>query len=81
MMKRYGTLEQGRWNVREVFEYRYEINEAEGLFACLGRFRGNLFVCGFAARDGSVLPAEETDWISPSELLAMPEDARFRKRP
>jgi hypothetical protein len=80
-MKRYGTLEQGKWNVREVFEYRYELNESDGLFACLGRFRGNLFVTGFAVREGTALPMEETDWIRPSDLLTISTDDRFKKRP
>ena len=81
LMQRYGTLEQGKWNVREVFEYRYEINEGDGLFACLGRFRGNLFITGFAVRDRAALPAEETDWIHPSDLLTITTDNRFKVRP
>jgi hypothetical protein len=40
MMQKYGTLEQGRWNANETFEYRFEVNEKEGLFACLARLRG-----------------------------------------
>jgi hypothetical protein len=35
MMQQYGTLEQGRWNAKETFEYRFEVNQKEGLFACL----------------------------------------------
>jgi hypothetical protein len=27
MMQRYGTLEQGRWNAKETFEYRFEVNK------------------------------------------------------
>jgi hypothetical protein len=42
MMNRYGTLEQGKWNTREIFEYRFEVNESDGLFACLARLRGAL---------------------------------------
>jgi hypothetical protein len=82
MMKRYGTLEQGKWNTREVFEYRYEINENDGLFACLGRFRGNLFVTGFAARDGALLGADQpSGWIQPSSLLNILDDPKFEDRP
>jgi hypothetical protein len=84
MMKRYGTLEQGQWNVREVFEYRYEANEKDGLFACLGRFRGNLFFSGFAVRNVSVLPEDDQNewgWIKPTKLLDILTDAKFDKRP
>jgi hypothetical protein len=84
LMQRYGTLEQGKWNTREVFEYRYETNEKDGLFACLGRFRGNLFVSGFAVRAGSVLPVDEgTDWtwIQSSRLLDILSEPRFENRP
>ena len=82
MMQRYGTLEQGQWNTKEVFEYRYELNEKDGLFACLGRFRGNLFVTGFAAHDGTAL-VEDPDkyWIRPSHLLQIPSDDVFDDRP
>jgi hypothetical protein len=81
MMQRYGTLEQGTWNTKEIFEYRYELNEAEGLFACLARLRGGLFVSGFAASDASVIkevPADE--WIKPEDLLKMMHDPAFQKR-
>lgn len=84
MMKRYGTLEQGKWNTREVFEYRYETNERDGLFACLGRFRGNLFASGFAVRDGAALPANEGNdwrWIHPSGLLSILTEPKFENRP
>jgi hypothetical protein len=82
MMRRYGTLEQGQWNTKEVFEYRYVLNETGGLFACLGRFRGNLFVTGFAAHDGKLL-VEDKDkyWVSPSHLLLIPSDPMFDGRP
>jgi hypothetical protein len=52
MMNQYGTLEQGKWNAREVFEYRFDVNENDGLFACLARLRGGLFVTGFAVVNG-----------------------------
>jgi len=81
MMKRYGTLEQGKWNVREIFEYRFEVNENEGLFACLARLRGVVFVTGFAVQDAKIITADEgPDWISPSDLLEMVNDPRFEKR-
>jgi hypothetical protein len=83
MMRRYGTLEQGRWNTREIFEYRYELNEDDGLFACLGRFRGNLFITGFAAHDGEQLLQQDADrlWIQPSYLLQILSDPLFDDRP
>jgi len=84
MMNRYGTLEQGKWNTHDVFEYRYETNERDGLFACLGRFRGNLFASGFAVRDGAALPANEGKdwvWIHPSGLLSILTEPKFENRP
>jgi hypothetical protein len=46
MMKQYGTLEQGKWNASETFEYRFNENRDEGLFMFLARFRGGLYVSG-----------------------------------
>jgi hypothetical protein len=82
MMRRYGTLEQGRWNAREIFEYRYEINEKDGLFMCLARLRGGLFTCGFAVKDAAMLTEDSgpDDWVIPSDLLGMINDPRFEKR-
>jgi hypothetical protein len=81
MMKQYGTLEQGKWNVREVFEYRFELNEKEGLFACLARLRGSLFITGFAVEDAKVIAHDDgPDWIVPSDLLQMLNDPLFEKR-
>jgi hypothetical protein len=84
MMTQYGTLEQGKWNTREIFEYRFETNRDDGLLACLGRFRGNLFVTGLATRDASLLPKDEASdwtWIRPSELLKISNEPKFEKRP
>jgi hypothetical protein len=81
MMNKYGTLEQGKWNTREIFEYRFDVNEREGLFACLARLRGGLFVTGFAVNDtNSIVPDEVSDWTAPSELLGMIMDPRFETR-
>ena len=33
IMKRCGTLQQGKWNERKIFEYRFEVNPEDGLFA------------------------------------------------
>jgi len=37
MMNLYGTLEQGKWRTSETFEYRYELNSDERLFAFVAR--------------------------------------------
>jgi hypothetical protein len=76
----YGTLMQGKWNERETFEYRHAMNAKDGLFGCLARLRRGLFVAGFAARDVNILPATETDWITPSDLLASVDSPRFQKK-
>src|SRR5665648_140779 len=54
LMRKYGTLEQGKWSAREDFEYRYEMNEGDGLFICLARFRQNLFVTGMTITDAAL---------------------------
>jgi hypothetical protein len=78
MMKRYGVLEQGKWNTKEVFEYRFELNEREGLFACLARLRGALFITGFAVEDRNMIADDDgPDWIVPSNLLQMLNDPLF----
>lgn len=66
--------------MREVFEYRFEINEKDGLFACLARLRGNLFVTGFAVSDFNVVVEDDIDWIKPSKLLQMLNDPRFEQK-
>ena len=81
IMKRYGTLQQGKWNERKVFEYRFEVNEVDGLFVCLARLRGGLFVMGFAAKNANVLvPDVGPDWIVPSDLLGMMNNPLFEKK-
>jgi hypothetical protein len=84
MMQRYGTLEQGTWNANETFEYRFEVNEKEGLFACLARLRGGLYVSGFAVGEATTLEkhedANEIEWIRPSNLLAMVDAPRFAEK-
>ena len=81
MMRSYGTLEQGKWNAREAFEYRYEVNKKDGLFACLARLRAMLFITGFAAKDASTLLSDQAgDWVKPSELLGKMNEPIFEKR-
>jgi hypothetical protein len=73
IMGKYNALTQGRWNTAETFEYRYDLNTAEGLFGCFVRFRQGLFVLGFAVEDGRTLidnPDLDGKWIAPRELLA-----------
>jgi len=84
IMQRYGTMEQGRWNAKETFEYRFEVNEKEGLFVCLARLRGGLYVSGFAVSEAAILAehedANEIDWIQPSTLLAMVETPQLAEK-
>jgi hypothetical protein len=80
MLPDYGTLAQGKWNERETFEYRHARNAAEGLFACFAKLRRGLFVSGFAVTDGSVLPSDEKDWVTPSGLLTLLDSPRFQKK-
>jgi hypothetical protein len=81
MMNRYGTLEQGKWRASETFEYRYELNTDEGLFAFVARARGAFYVTGFAVEDAATIGDEDKDsWIAPSALLKMMDDPRFESR-
>ena len=82
MMSRYATMEQGAWNTREVFEFRYEFDEAAGLFICLANIRqGNLLIWGFAVADGTALPPEEAvDWIAPTAMLDLQNDVNPKRQ-
>jgi hypothetical protein len=70
IMPRGGSLQQGKWDTRETFEYRYDANIQDGLFGCLARLRTGLFVMGFAATDPSILcqSARKTDPLSASNI-------------
>jgi hypothetical protein len=74
------TLIQGRWNERETFEYRHDVNTDEGLFGCLARFRWGFFVLGFAVADAAILPPGDADWKKSSEMLALLDDPRFARK-
>ena len=76
----YGTLAQGKWTVSEAFEYRYAINKADGLFACLARFRHNLFVTGFTVTDAAVAERVGATWLKPSDLLDAAKGEAFMRR-
>lgn len=80
MMRQYGTLEQGKWNTSETFEYRFEENRDEGLLISLARFRGGLYVGGFVAKDATQLPPEDVSWIKPSTLLSKLDNPEFEKK-
>lgn len=80
---KYSSLQQGRWDTRKDFEYRFDLNEREGIFGCLARFRTGLFITGFAIRDASILPQEELsdgDWIKPADLLHILDNPQFERR-
>jgi hypothetical protein len=80
---RYAALQQGKWDTSKDFEYRFDLNEAGGLFGCLARFRTSLYITGFAVKEGAALTAEmkeDDDWIKPIELLTILKRDRFRRR-
>jgi len=80
---RYATLRQGRWDTSKDFEYRFDLNGAEGIFGCLARFRTGLYITGFAIKDADALPREEMsdeDWIHPNELLRIVDRPEFERR-
>jgi hypothetical protein len=80
MMQRYGTLQQGKWNERETFEYRYEVNENDGLFACLAKLRGRFFIAGFAVTDPDLMVDDPEGWIKPCDLLDIVDAPGFNIR-
>ena len=80
LMKKYGTLEQGKWNAHETFEYRYELNAEQSLFACLARLRGRFYITGFATNNFAAVTEGRDDWISPNNLLEEFGKPSFEKR-
>ena len=73
---KHGALIQGSWDTTKTFEYRYDPNATEDLFVFFARFRQNLFVAGFAAKNENTLENALTDnpdlegiWIMPRDLL------------
>jgi hypothetical protein len=80
---KYAALQQGRWDTSKDFEYRFDLNETEGIFGCLARFRTGLFITGFAVRDAAALAIEDMrdgDWIRPEDLLAILDLPQFERR-
>lgn len=81
ILPKHETLRQGSWNTQKVFEYRYDLNPEDGLFACLARFRAGLFVAGFAVRDEKMLGQDDkADWIAPTSLLDILTEPGFERR-
>lgn len=79
ILPQYGTLVQGKWNVAEIFEYRFAVNEADGLFGCLAKLRTGLFVAGFAVSESAKVAEDlEGHWIKPNQLLA--DHPHFHKK-
>jgi hypothetical protein len=80
---KYAALQQGRWDTSKDFEYRFDLNEVDGIFGCVARFRTGLFITGFALRDANTLPREELsdgDWIRPTDLLNILSSPQFERR-
>ena len=64
------ALVQGQWDTSETFQYRYAINNENGLFGCFARFRTGLYTAGFGVREAAGLQeALEGKWIKPNQLL------------
>jgi hypothetical protein len=81
LMGKYATLTQGRWNASETFEYRYDLDAADGLFGCFARLRQGLFVLGFAISDAKTFannPELDGEWIMPRNLLG--DNPHFSKK-
>lgn len=80
MLPVYARLVQGKWDTHEIFEYRYNFNEKKGLFAGIARFRGGIFVIGFAVPSVTDIDIDIDDWIKPDDpsvLLTLP---RYQKK-
>jgi hypothetical protein len=82
LFPRYATLQQGKWNTGEDFEYRFDLNKTDGIFGCVARFRTALYVTGFAVRNNNVIPPEMSreDWIRPIDLLSILIEDKFKRR-
>jgi hypothetical protein len=74
----YATLVQGKWDERETFEYRYNLNAEEGLFGCIAKLRQGLFVMGLAVANADELPSSEIDWLHPADPSALLDCPRFQ---
>jgi hypothetical protein len=80
IMPQYQTLQQGRWNERETFEFRFDTSPKDGLFCCLARFRGRVLTLGLVVQDEKVLPSDQTDWIAPNDPDVLLNSPRFQRK-
>jgi hypothetical protein len=81
MLPERGNLQQGKWNTSEQFEYRFNRNPEDGVFGYIARLRAGLFTIGYAvAKSDSLFKDDAKDWISPTALLEVLKDERFKKR-
>lgn len=70
MLPRYAALAQGKWDTREIFEYRHNLNQDEGVFAFFARLRRSLFISGFVIEDAGKALDDTTGWFATgSDLL------------
>lgn len=83
ILPKWASLAQGRWDTREIFQYRFDVNPQAGLFGCLAKLRNGLFVVGFAATDPSILTPDVTngqEWLCPADADTLLALERFRKK-
>jgi hypothetical protein len=80
LLPKYDTLVQGRWNTSEIFEYRYDFNDQEGLIGFIARLRTGMFISGFAVKDASLINNDDTDWLAAGDLLALMQTDRFKEK-
>lgn len=80
ILPRYKTIQQGRWNERETFEYRFDINKSDGLFGCLIKLRKSLYIVGFAATNAANLGAEINGVIHPDDPKKLLNIPWFREK-
>jgi len=82
IMPRYSTLQQGKWDTSEDFEYRFDVNTKDGLIGCFARLRTGLYVTAFAIANENLLPQEDrtSDWIRAQDLLTILERPEFSRR-
>jgi hypothetical protein len=80
LMPGYGALIQGKWDTSDEFEYRYAMNEQEGLFGFMARFRHGFFVHGFTVENSSKLTSDFKDWVQEADLLTLLDTPRFQEK-
>lgn len=73
-MSEFQTLNQGTWNVRKQFSYRYAITENQDAALFQYIFHNNLVVTTFVFEDMSRIDSigdDKLDWLRPSQLTAV----------